>query len=148
MNRESTNLVWKRSLGADLLACVMTRPAAALLAAPQMALFVGDTVPTADSVFADFTEPTFSGYARQTLDTTPPIVTVENFWLAILWNAIFTSTSPTPYVTASVTGYFLTDAGGAYWGGERFDSAALFTQGGDFLTIDALMLLALAPVAE
>jgi hypothetical protein len=148
MYYEGRSLVWKRSLAHDVLAAVQVRPAAALVPALQVALYTGVTNPTPDSVFADFTEPAFSGYSRFTVAVPAPLVTVDTSTTGLLLQCLFTSTSATPYVTANVNGYFLTDAGGGYYGAERFDTPFPFAHALDFLTLNAMMLMELRPEGE
>lgn len=130
-------LVWGRALVNAMLAALSARPAAALLATPTVRLFVGDTAPSPDSVFADFTEPTFHGYAPVTLTLAGPVqLGTQATGMIAAANFIATSGGT---IDDTVTGYWLTDGVSAVYGAERFADAVEFGAVGDFLDLSVAL---------
>jgi hypothetical protein len=148
MQFSSENLCWSRALADLVLATVQVRPAAALIATLKIALFTGSTTPGPDSVYADFTEANFSGYARATVTNPAPIVAPSSLDVGILCQALFVATTATPFVPNTVTGYFLTDGTTGYYGGERFTTPFPVAIAGDFIAIDATLLMSLVPSVQ
>jgi hypothetical protein len=87
----------------------------------QVGLFTNVITPTRTNAISDFTEPTFTGYARVTLTMSAPIRGPGDILQSVSQLVSFGMTG-TPVPTL-VQGYFMTfGAGPAYYGAERFQN--------------------------
>lgn len=133
---------WSRVLLNALLACLTARPGAALLVTPKVLLFSGSAIPSADSVVADFTPAVYSGYGDVALTLTGPVDLTPD-GQAMIGTATFTSTTASPFVPDTVTGYIVYDGATAYYGGERFDAPVEISAAGQFIAVNVQLPLPL-----
>jgi hypothetical protein len=126
-------LTWARGLVSALLACLGTRPAAALLTTPKVGLFTNNYFPQPTDATTAYTEPAFTGYAQQALTLTGPVNTgpgTQSYIGTVLFDMTGTGGG-----TAVVHGYWLSDGATAFYGAERFASPVNFVTTGDFLSL-------------
>jgi hypothetical protein len=142
MFRRSVNPVLARaSVVALMNALNGTIGLAEVLDGAELRLFTNAITPSKDSVFADFAEPTFTGYAPVTPLTWSA---VGNAGTDGLYNDtevnITCTATPTPAET--VEGYFLCAAGGgAFLFGERFEDPVGIAAIGDQLSLQIVAQL-------
>ena len=122
MFRRSLNPVFARaSVVALMNALNGTIGLAEVLDGAELRLFVNDMTPNSNTAFADFTEPTFTGYAA----VTPLTWSAQgNAGTDGLYNDAEVNITCTvaPLPAETVRGYFLCAAGGgAFLFGERFE---------------------------
>jgi hypothetical protein len=125
-----------RTLADALLAALLTRPAAALLAATcHVHLFVNNLTPNGDSVLGDFTEATFTGYLAQAFTAFVGPVHLGNGAEALMVDVNFIGGAITP-PGQTCYGYYITDNTDAtLYMSERFTSPVPFANLGDFLDL-------------
>jgi hypothetical protein len=105
-------------------------------ATPKIHLFTGNPILTGTNVPGDFTEANYTGYAAQTLVIGTTVVRQVDGQLVVLGTtaALFKATGSA--VGNTVTGYFVTDMGGAnvLWA-EKFDTPFVFVDANSFLAL-------------
>lgn len=131
---------WQRITTTAFLGALATRPAAALLATPQVLLFVSGPGINPDAVIGDFVEPTFHGYAASVLTLVGPGNLSAND-LGMLAPANFLATAGGA-IADTVLGYLLVDTTSMIvYGWEYFDNPFSFALVGDFIDIDLVLPL-------
>ncbi len=124
-----------------MLACLKTRPAAALLTTPTVHLFSAFSVaPNPDSIAADFTEMTFSGYAAQalTLGAVIPNLPTGN-GMGIHGEVDFTADSGIVLPGETALGYYVDEgAGVTLYMAELFATPFPFVVPFDQLSLDVI----------
>jgi len=132
-SRQSLAPVWSNEFVTAILAELRNAsPTGLTLNGGDVHLFVGPTVPTPATVVADFTEPTFTGYAAVNMATlfanpvTPQLLT--NFF-----NAIIQRTGGA--VDDTVTGYYVLLGTGELVMSERFAEPVTFSVVGALLDL-------------
>jgi hypothetical protein len=143
----SRNVVMKRQFAKDIIAASLTVPAAAPMpsGARFCMLWTNDFVPTPDSLVADFTEATFSGYVLSTGLGGAPFQFGPNA-IGATFSSVFTSSAATPFVSETVMGYTWVSAAKADWYfAERFAEPIPIAEAGDQLWIHSGFDLSLYP---
>jgi hypothetical protein len=134
--RKSVQPIVYPAVADALMAALSARPAAALMAAPNVHLFGNDFTPSPFSVLANFTDVTFTGGAAVAQGTLLGPVWLDNIIRGMLVNTTFTCTV-TPSPGQTIFGYYLTDAANALlWVAERFADPVPINTAGDFLSLD------------
>ena len=108
---QSKNVVYSRAFMDKVLAAYKTLPAAALIPTLTVRLLMGNLPAlTADTPLATLVglEANYSGYAAQTPVATVPVTSSTNVE-GYIGTALFESATASPFVSATVTGYFVTD---------------------------------------
>jgi len=137
--RTTSTFVWAKTMVNAFLAALTARPAAALLVTPVVNLYTGATVPTGDSVVADYTDATFNGYAAASIAPLGPVNLTPEV-VGLIDSVLFIATTG-GVIADTVTGYYLSDGATAYYGGERFAAPVNFADVGDFLSLDCILPL-------
>lgn len=140
----SAVVTYVRALTSALLAAFSARPAAELLATPNVHLYSNTFTPSPDSVLADFTECTFTGYAAVPLGTLSAPVNTGASTMGVVASVLFTAGSP--FTTPdNAVGYFITDTTNAIlYCAERFSAPIPFAAAGDFLDLTVVLPLPLS----
>jgi hypothetical protein len=137
-------IVWHDSLEGDMLGALSARPAAALLVAPQLRLYaLPHGAHAKDDDPALFTEPVFTGYAKQAVTLTGPF-NLSADGKGVQVTVTFTCTT-SPGVPVPVGGWWLCDdvAGAAtrvYAEGD-FGEEFLISHAGDAITLTVVLPL-------
>lgn len=105
----------------------------------ELRLFQNDVVPTLESVFDDFTNADFTGYAEvpgPTATPNPTLVTPLGEGAEVPPHAVFTATGNT--VTNTVYGWFMVNVstGQNLVCARRFDTPKTFLQAGDVAIVE------------
>jgi hypothetical protein len=146
----SQNVVIGQEFMNSLLACISTRPAAALVAAGKIRLSLDPSFnPTPQSTAATLSpnEATFTGYAAGGIAMVlSGAVNVSPVIQGVLANALFTATGSA--ISNNVYGYWIDDGTNLVIG-ERFSAAqiASFATAGDFLDLTCIIPGALQQAA-
>lgn len=131
---------YSRALIQALLGALSAAPDDPLLATPKLVLWTDGPTITPDFSPADYTAPTFHGYAAGAVTLTG-VVNIGGSDLAVLGNKDFIATAGGP-IDDSCNGYMLVDTTLAVgYLIERFDSPIAFGAIGDFLEIDLIVPL-------
>lgn len=142
MYRQTATLVYARPFMDTILAGYKTVPGGPLITTLTVRLLMG-TLPaiTPDTLLADLValEANFSGYVLKTPTMSAP-VRLSTGDEGVIVNATFIATAASPFVTSTISGYFLTD-GTLLVGAEAFVSGqqALIGFPGDFLSLDVAL---------
>lgn len=129
-----------RALIDALLAALSARPAAGLLATPQIILWNDGPTPSPDFDPASYTQPTFHGYAALPVTLSAP-VNIGGTDQAAVGTVTFIATSGGT-ISDTVNGYCLVDTTLAIpYMIERFASPLSFGRVGDFLQLDLVVPL-------
>jgi hypothetical protein len=128
-----------------LLACLMTRPAAALLTTPTVHLFTAAPSPiTPQSTIAEFTEATFTGYAAVVLTALlGPVNSPSGTCEAVFNNASFIAGALTS--SQNILGYWVDDGATHWYMGEYFQGPIPIVNPGDFIDLAVMIGLAFIP---
>lgn len=143
---------WRRTIIEGMLAALMTRPAAALIATPKIHLWVGDLTIDSQTPLATFTgaEATFSGYPAggATLGVLSVPLNLLPEVIGLHADNDFIVSDP-PTITETVSGYWIDYGAGADWlVAEAFASPVPMAAFGDFLVIEILLPLPLEQQAS
>jgi len=122
-----------------MLACLMTRPAAALLTTPTVHLFVAGPSPiTPQATVAAFTEASFTGYAAVVLASLlGPVNSPSGTCEALFNNASFIAGALSS--SQNMLGYWLDNGSTGWYMGEYFPSPIPIVHPGDFVDL-AIMI--------
>lgn len=131
---------WARTLVNAVLACLGTRPAAALLSTPTIVLYSAGPAPTPDSAVADFTTVTASAVTA-TAVTLTGAVNLSGDVQAMIGHVDFLSTTTGTYTADTAEGYIMTNGTTTYYGGEQFAAPVNFGANGDNLSLDVIIPL-------
>jgi len=132
-SRQSLAPVWANEWIQGLLGeLINVTPTGLTFVGGDVHLFTGATVPTVDNVAADFTEPTFTGYAAVNMATLfrNPVSPQLN---TIFFNAVIQRTGGA--ISDTVTGYYVVTATGELVLAERFVEAVSFNVVGALLDL-------------
>lgn len=144
MFRRTARIVMAKALVGDLVECLLTRPAAALLVTPTVTLFTAGSAPTPGSAVADFTECTTNGIAPTAVTLTGPFNAVDDNQV-MKGTVTFIVTAGGTLNPETVIGYIVSDGVTAYYGGEVFLQPVPFAAIGDFLELDVIFPALCAP---
>jgi hypothetical protein len=99
-----------------------------------MKLFQNNITPAHNTVYADFTEATFSGYASQSLSGASVAGSLDSSGRGVVtWTALTWTKSGATGNT--IYGYWVENSSGVLLWCERFDSPIVMTADGAFLTL-------------
>ena len=131
---------YSRALVADLLAALTAAPADPLLATPKIKLFTDGPSISPDFDPADYTAPTFHGYAAAAV-TLGGVVNLGGTDLGVTASVLFIATTGGA-IDDSCSGYCLVDTTQAIgYMIERFAAPISFGAVGDFLQLDLILPL-------
>lgn len=131
---------YSRALVRALLGALSAAPADPLLDTPKLVLWVDGPTVTPDFDPADYTAPTFHGYAPAPMTLSPP-VNIGGTDLAVIESVVFTATTGGA-IADSCNGYMVVDTTLAIgYLIERFPTPISFGAVGDFLDIDLILPL-------
>lgn len=135
---QAANPVAKAVLLDALLAALAARPAAALLAAPNVHLYVNNIAFAAGTAISDLTEATFAGYAAAVLPTLVGPIALPNGALGLHAAVDYVATSVVSPGQV-VYGYYVTDTTNAilYWG-EKLATPIPIANIGDFVSLEVI----------
>jgi hypothetical protein len=137
--RSQTPVAGKSLLDAILAALVIAVPAAILDITSKVRLFKVGPVPNKDMVFADFTEPTFTGYATVTLASVLGPHNIPNGRM-VHKEVDFACTADG--TAEDILGYFITDSGGTkVFLAEQFPAPVPMSTAGDTISIDVILAI-------
>lgn len=138
------------TLVAALLACLSTRPAAALLTTPTLHLFTAITGSiNPNSTVSQFTEADFIGYAAVTLDSfSGPVNLPAGNGQGLFGEGLFIAGSGIVYPGQSILGYWIDDASTTLYLAEQFATPIPIVRPGDFLDLDAFFAISNITVVE
>jgi len=146
---QSRNPVYSRAILDALLGALDTVPAAALLVTPFVHLFTAGPSPiTPDSVPADFTEATFTGYAADAL-ALPLLgpITADSLHQGVHQEVDFLAGAVTPPGQV-ILGYWIDEAATAgtdFYMGEIFEVPIPIAALGNYISLDVVFPLTNAP---
>lgn len=130
--------IYTKTLLSALVTTLFSRPATALILTAKVRLFSGATVPTENSVLADFTTVAFSGYLDQNVTFNYPLNTGPN-QQACIADALFVGNSASPFTGDTVTGYVLYDGNVTLYGAERLTAPIPIAAPGDFVNLELVL---------
>lgn len=131
---------YSRALVQALLAALSAAPVDPLLATPKLILWTDGPTITPDFDPADYTQPTFHGYAAAAV-TLSDVVNIGGTDLAVLAQKVFIATSGGA-IDDTCNGYALVDTTMAIgYLIERFANPMSFGKVGDFLELDLIVPL-------
>jgi hypothetical protein len=134
--RTAVQPIYTASLNQALLAALSARPALALLATPNVHLFVNNLAVAWNTVIGDLTEATFAGYAAIALPAFSAPVHLASNGQGLVASINFVGGAIVAPGQVAY-GYYLTDTTNAilYWL-ETFAEPVPFASVGDFLNLD------------
>jgi hypothetical protein len=122
-----------------LLACLMTRPAAALLTTPTVHLFTSGPAPvTPQATVASFTEASFTGYAAVVLASLlGPVNSPSGTCEAVFNNAVFIAGALS--TGQNILGYWVDNGSTVFYLGEYFPAPIAIAHPGDFIDLAVMV---------
>jgi len=146
---QSRNPVYSRAILDALLGALDVVPGAALLVTPFVHLFTAGPSPiTIDSVPADFTEATFTGYAADSL-ALPLLgpITADSLNQGVHQEVDFLAGAVSP-PGETILGYWIDEAasgGTDFYMGEIFETPVAISALGNYISLDVVFPLRNAP---
>jgi hypothetical protein len=139
MYKRTIQWTWSKALTDAMLAALSAVPGAALLTTPKLILFTnnGPVLPT--SAVADFTVPTFTGYAAATITLAGPVAIGGNDRALVATLRFIATADTSPAQT--IYGVLMTNGSTTFYGGELFDTPLNIALNGQFIDYDLIVPL-------
>jgi hypothetical protein len=142
--RNTVSPVFNEAWLQGLLAALSTVPGAALLVTPKVHLRTDSLVPQPTDTSATYTEAAYSGYAAVALTLAGPVNAGPSY-IAEVGNALFVSTTGSPFVPNNITGYYLTTGTNTLVMSENFANPIPIATAGDAIDLAVALALDLYP---